>query len=189
MTIAREAGWLLAWDASDSLHLVNRGGQLQGRKAIEGKLVAACAADDGSACAAVGQDGEVWWLTPDLMPRWTAKLPARTTACALDSFGRLLSVADTGGGLSIFDSRGTLTGHTQTPRPLVHVAFVPEEPLIVGCADFGFVGCFETTGKCAWRDGLVAHVGGLAVRGDGSRITLACRCQSGWLASFTVSLG
>ena len=174
LSVAREGGWLLAWDAGNSLYLVNRAGELQWRTTLAWKLVAASAADDGSACAAVGAGGEVWRLTPDLMPRWTAQLTSRATACALDSFGRYLATSDSEGGLRFFDSHGKLVGRTQTPRPLVHLAFVPEEPLLVGCADYGFVACFAPDGDCKWRDGLVAHVGTLAVSGDGSRIVLAC---------------
>jgi hypothetical protein len=174
LLVAREAGWLLAWDAGNVLYLISRAGELQGRTAATASLTAACAADDGSSFASVGEHGEIRRLTPDLMSRWSGRLPHRVTACALDPFGRYLAAADAGGGLHLFDSRGKLVSRTQTPRPLVHLAFIPEEPLLVGCADFGFIGCFEPSGKCVWRDGLVAHVGGMAVAGDGSWIALAC---------------
>src|SRR5207244_13036266 len=32
----------------------------------------------------------------------------------------------------------------------------------------------DRRGQVLWRDGLVAHVGGLAVNGDGSQLVLAC---------------
>ena len=44
----------------------------------------------------------------------------------------------------------------------------------MGSAEFGLVCAFDRTGKLLWRDGLVAHVGSLAVSGDGGRIVLAC---------------
>src|SRR5262245_48780396 len=125
LCVAREAGWLLAWDAGNVLYLMNRSGELQGRAAAAGSLTAAGAADDGSACAAVGERGEVWRLTPDLMPRWSSRLPDRATACALDPFGRYLAAADASGGLHFFDLKGKLAGRTKTPRPLVHLAFIP----------------------------------------------------------------
>jgi hypothetical protein len=137
-------------------------------------VTAACASDDGSSLAAVGEHGEVWRLMPDLTPRGITRLKQRATACALDSFGRSLAVADSGAELWIFNATGKLVCRTTTPRPLFHLAFIPEQPLLVGCADFGFIGCFDLTGQCVWRDGLVSHVGGLAVNGDGSRIVLAC---------------
>jgi hypothetical protein len=83
-------------------------------------------------------------------------------------------VADSGGELRIFNATGKMVCCTPTPRPLFHLAFIPEQPLLVGCADFGFIGCFDLTGGCVWRDGLVSHIGGLAVNGEGSRIVLAC---------------
>src|SRR5262249_21900597 len=70
MSLARETGSLLAWDESDSIYLVNRSGELQGRSRPPGGAVAACHADDGSACAAIGARGEVVWLKPDLTARW-----------------------------------------------------------------------------------------------------------------------
>jgi hypothetical protein len=174
LSLAREAGWMLVWDAGNVLYLVNRAGQLQGRTTAAGPLSAACAADDGSACACASERGEMWRLTPDLMPRWSSRLPNGAVACALDPFGRKLAVADASCGLHFFDLNGKVVGHTQTPRPCVHLAFIPEEPLLIGCADFGFIGCFELSGNCVWRDGLVANVGGMGVNGDGSRIVLAC---------------
>jgi hypothetical protein len=111
---------------------------------------------------------------PDLRPRGFIRLQQRATACALDPFGKFLAVADAGGELHVFDAADELVCRTLTPRPLLHLAFIPEKQLIVGCADFGLVACFDLTGRCVWRDGLVSHIGGLAVNGDGSRIVLAC---------------
>ena len=51
---------------------------------------------------------------------------------------------------------------------------MPEAPCLVGSADFGLVACYDPRGHCVWRDGLVAHIGSVAVSGDGSRIILAC---------------
>ena len=41
-------------------------------------------------------------------------------------------------------------------------------------ADFGLTACYDSAGRCVWRDGLVAHAGSLAVSGDGSVLVLAC---------------
>jgi hypothetical protein len=174
LALAREPGWLLAWDDNGWLYLVNRGGGLQGRMRPAGMVTAACCADDGSACAAVGSRGEVWWLAPDLMARWERTVPQQAVSCALDPFGQLLAVADARGGLHLFDRRGQPVCQAQAPRPLIHLAFVPEEPFLVGGADFGLVACFNPAGRCVWRDGLVAHLGALAVSCDGRQIVVAC---------------
>jgi hypothetical protein len=174
LALARESGWLLAWDDQSWLYLLNRAGERQGQTRARGTLTAACAADDGSAYAAVGSEGEVWWLAPDLMPRWERRLAHGAVAASLDSMGQYLAVADAGGQLQLFDRAGRPICQAQTPRPLVHLAFVTEAPFLVGCADFGLVACFDLAGHCAWRDGLVANIGSLTVSGDGERIVLAC---------------
>ena len=43
---------------------------------------------------------------------------------------------------------------------------------LVASADYGLVGSFDVRGEWRWRDGLVAHVGGLAVNGDGDQLVL-----------------
>jgi hypothetical protein len=174
LCLAREKGWLLTWDESNWLYLLNRNGERQAqRHGGDSPLVAACCADDGSAYAAAGGQGEVWWFAPDLMPRWQRSVGAGAVAAALDPFGHCLAVTDARGHLSLFDRKGRLVGESETPRPLCHLAFVPEAPRLVGAADFGLLACFDPAGRCVWREGLVAHVGSLAVSGAG-RIAVAC---------------
>jgi hypothetical protein len=148
-------------------------GELQGRTKAPGNVVAACCADDGSACVVVDEDGQIWRLTPDLMPRGMLRVPGRAVACAMDTFGYFIAIADSAGGLHLLDRDGKPVARARTPRPLLHLAYVPEEPLLLGAADYGLVACFDAKGKCIWRDGLVANVGGMAVSGGGSRILLA----------------
>src|SRR5262249_53406119 len=95
-------------------------------------------------------------------------------AVALDPFGRRIAVADAGGHVSLFDRRGRQLARVETPRPLRHLAFVPEAPRLVGCADLGLLACFDPAGHCLWREGLVGHVGALAGAGAGGRTALAC---------------
>jgi WD40 repeat protein len=108
------------------------------------------------------------------MPRWQQTLAGSITAVALTPLGDYLAAADAAGNLSLFTRKGKLVWRTQSPRPLHFLAFVPEKPLLAGSADYGLVACFDVKGNMLWRDGLVAHVGSLAVNGDGSRIVLAC---------------
>lgn len=174
LVLAREKGWVLAWDDKDWLYLFNHAGERQGQRHADAPLAAACCADDGSAYVAAGMGGEIWWLAPDLMPRWKQTVSQRIVAAALDPFGHLLAVADARGNVHIFDHKGKALSQVQTPRPLHHLAFIPTLPLIVGSSDFGLVGCLDLMGRWLWRDGLVSHVGSLAVSGDGEQIVLAC---------------
>src|ERR1700688_677492 len=93
IALAREADRLLVRDDSQAVYLITAKGSMQARKTIAG-LTASCASDDGSALAAVGSSGQVWWLTPDLTARWERAVPAAALAVATDSFGQYLAVAD-----------------------------------------------------------------------------------------------
>src|SRR5439155_1274703 len=66
LALVREKGWLLAWDDQNWLYLLNRNGERQGQLRTTGSLTTACASEDGSAFAAGGGQGQIWWLAPDL---------------------------------------------------------------------------------------------------------------------------
>jgi hypothetical protein len=175
MCLAREREAILARDGQDGLILFNHAGVIQAQRPSPIPVAAVCCADDGSAYAVGGSlTPGVCWLEPDLSPRWQRPLPQRVTAMALEPLGRYVAVSDAGCTLYLLDRRGHTAWQATTPRPLAHLAFVPEKPLLVGAADFGLVVCFGAAGECVWRDGLVAHVGSLAVSGDGEWVLLAC---------------
>jgi len=175
VALARESGQVLTWDEHHWLYFLSLRGDRQGQARPFGGLAAAALADDGSALAAAGTRGEVARLSPDLTPRWQRTLHHPAVTVALDPFGRRLAVADSRGGLLLFDHDGRPLWQVQQPRPLHHLAFVPEEPFLLAAADFGLVACLDAaTGQVVWRDGLAAHCGGLASSGDGQCIVLAC---------------
>jgi hypothetical protein len=174
LSLAREKTAVLTWDSSHWLYLLNRDGQRQAQRHFDTDLVAGCLSDDGSACVVVSTTGRVWWLSPDLTTRWEIALPATALTAAVDPLGQYVAVADERGNLHLFHRLGQAVGSILCPRPVHHLAFVPEQPLLLASADYGFVGAFDLKGRCLWRDGLVAHVGGLAVTGSGNQIVLAC---------------
>lgn len=182
LVLARERETILAWDGHEGLFLFNHAGTIQAQRPAPAPVaVAGCAEDGGAYAIAGGGSGAspvagsmICWLAPDLTPRWQRPLPHRATAVAVESLGRAIAVADASGTLRLMDARGRTQWKATTPRPLHHLAFVPETPVLVGAADFGLVLCFGASGECLWRDGLVAHIGSLAVSGDGSCILLAC---------------
>jgi hypothetical protein len=174
LVLAREKGWLAAWDNQRWLYLVNVAGQRQGQVNLAESLTVAAVADDGSALAAGSKLGTIWWLEHDLSIRWQRKMTEPVLSLALDPFGQLLAVADAKDQVVIYDPQGEVSCRWQCPRALHHLAFVPAKPLLVGSADFGLVAGYDLAGQCLWRDGLVSHVGGLATSGDGAVIALAC---------------
>lgn len=175
LSLARERETILAWDGQDGLILFDHSGKIQAQRPGPSPIAAACCAEDGSVYAVAGsQPPMLCWLAPDLAPRWQRPLRERATALAVEPLGRCLAVADAGGSLHVLSARGRTLWRATTLRPLHYLAFVPEKPVLLGAADFGLVVCFGASGDCLWRDGLVAHVGSLAVNGDGSSVMLAC---------------
>jgi hypothetical protein len=96
------------------------------------------------------------------------------TAVAIDCTSQRVAVAAADGSVCIFDEAGSLTQRCSSPRPLHHLAFVPEMPALLGAADLGLVVCFDRLGGVAWRDAVVLHIGCMAVSGDGATIALGC---------------
>lgn len=184
LALAREKNWLLTWDANHWLYVFDAQGRRQAQVCLSGVVVAACA-DDGSALAAADDNGNVWWLAPDLSKRWSRVVPERALALALDPFGQYLAVADARANIRVFDRTGREVSQSDGPRPLHFLAFVPAAPYLVGSADFGLVACLDLEGRWTWRDGLVVHIGSLAVSGDGQTILLACFTEG--LRRYTVT--
>jgi hypothetical protein len=173
LALAREKDWLLAWDDT-TVTLLNQAGRLQSQVRLHNSVGAATCADDGSAIAAVGSGGEVWWLAPDLSTRWERAVAGPGVTAALDPFGQYLAVADAKGGVTVFDRLGRNVCQVLSPRHFHYMTWVPGAPYLIGSSDFGLVACLDLAGRWVWRDGLVIHAGSLTVTGDGSVILLAC---------------
>lgn len=175
LSLARERDVVLAWEGQNGLFLFDHHGKVQAQRPYPAAIAAASSADDGSAfLVAEAQASVLNWLAPDLAPRWQRTLPQRATALAVEPLGRFVAVADANSTLHLLDREGRTVWRATTPRPLHQLAFVPEKPVLAGASDFGLVVCFGVNGECLWRDGLVAHVGSLAVSGDGGCLLLAC---------------
>lgn len=172
LSLARETDSLLAWDEGNWLYFFNHAGQRQAQVRFSAAVIQACSSDDGSAVAVIAADG-LYWLGPDLAVRRQQACNAPLTL-AVDPFGHYAVVADNRGKASVFNSLGEKVGQLSAPRAFHHLAFLATAPVIAGCADLGFVGCFNLQGQTLWRHGLVANAGGLASAGDGSIILVAC---------------
>lgn len=173
ISLIPERNWLLAWDQSHWLYLLDQSGNSQAQRHLP-RLSSACAASDASAYAAIGEQGQIWWLAPDLMARWERQLPNTPLAVAVDSFGQYLAVSDNRSFVHLFDRPGQAIAQLKLPRPLRYLTFIPAAPAIVGSADFGLVVGLDVHGHVLWQDGLVASVGGIATDGMGEHILFAC---------------
>ena len=181
LVAARERQWVLTWDAGHWLRLFNVARrQRQAQSHVRGPLAAAACAEDGLGFARLTAEGRVALLAPDLTPRWEHSLGAPGLAVALAPLGEFLAASDSAGFLHLFAPDGGLVWKTSLPRPFKSLAFVPEKPLLVGCADFGLVGCLDAAGQLLRRDGLVAHTGSLACSREGGFIAVACYSDGLW---------
>ena len=174
LRLAREPGTVLFWDANHLLTWLTPAGVVYARWQAPSPLAAAACADDGSAAVALGTQGQVWCFDHDLKPRWQRASAGKGLTVALAPFGGLLAVADGAGTIHFLDDKGRDAGKASNPRSFLHLAFVPERPLLIGSAEFGSVAAFDLSGKRLWHDSPVAHCGSLATTGDGSLIALAC---------------
>src|SRR5688572_27961157 len=66
LSLAREKGWLLAWDKSHWVYFLNQSGQIQGQVHFPEPIVDAALAETGSGALVVGGQGKIRWLAPDL---------------------------------------------------------------------------------------------------------------------------
>jgi hypothetical protein len=169
----REAARSLVWDDQNRVYLLDRAGGCQAEFQCSAPIASAAAADDGSAFVVSSKTGRLWWLRPDLTPCWERTLDHSALAMAIDAFGGYLAVADRTANLHVTDRNQQTVWQTQSVKALLHLAFVPEAPLLVGAAEFGLVTCFDFSGATIWRDAPVAHVGALSLSAGGQRICLA----------------
>ena len=174
LSLARERGWLLAWDKSQWLYLVNQSGQIQGQIHFPEPIGQCALAENAAGAIVIGAQGRLRWLAPDLTTRWERTLENPLTACAVDPFGQFLVLGNNQGDIYFLDAAGKTLAKNQSPRPLQLLRFVPELPLIVGCADFGLIAAFDSALTLSWRETLVTNIGDLSVNRNGSAILLAC---------------
>ncbi len=179
LALSREAGWILARDDTGWLTLLDERGKRQAQRQAS-HVVAIDSADNGSAFVVGDSQGMVYWLAPDLMPRWERRVTQPVAGLAIDAHGQLLAVSDTRGELTLFSKSGRTIWTVQLPRALEHLRFGVEKPMLIGSADFGLVVALDREGQIVWQDRLVSHVGSLDVSGDLDVILLACFSDGLW---------
>ena len=163
----------LAWDANQCLYLLNQTGQVQGRAGWRRRSPSP-AVPTTAPLSPLSAAGTALVAGPRSDRAVGAESAAGPVSAAVDPLGQYVVVSDVRGGLRMFDCYRRPLLETQSPRPFHHLAFVPAAAYLVGTADFGLVACLTLKGDWVWRDGLVIHVGSLAVTGTGDQIICAC---------------
>lgn len=175
LTLAREAGSWLLRDGQHWLTLFNRNGQRQAQFHRPTRLTASTASEDGSAFLAIDGFGTIVRLGPDLNVVWERRLGGKWLAGALDATGDYALISESTSKLLLLDRGGEAVREFHSPRPGHHLALVPNAPLALVAADFGFVGCLRLSdGTWLWRDSPVVYHGSLSVAGSGEPAVVAC---------------
>jgi hypothetical protein len=177
LALAQEAGLLLAWDLSQRLYLWDLQGTLQAQHTLFFSPIAGAVSVAGTRIVIAGAEGQLWWLDHHLRLKFDQTLAEPALALAMEPLGQYVAVSDRRRQTRLFTRLGTLACSLESPRPLHFLEFIPGQALLVGSANYGFVGCFDPSGGCKWRDPPLANVGSLATDGAGQRIHVACFSQ------------
>ncbi|WZO99517.1 hypothetical protein EP7_001124 [Isosphaeraceae bacterium EP7] len=181
LSLAREAGRLLAWDEGGQVSIYGVDGELQATTRMPETIIAGAISDDGSLIALVGA-GQRLWLLDRALERTTDRGTVPDPSClAIDPHGRYVAVASKINITQIYNRYGKHAGKFETRQPLAHLLFVPDRPFLMGTAAYGTIAGIDLGvrgGKLdpevQWQENLTSNVGRLACTGDGSMILAAC---------------
>ena len=122
LSMAREAGLVLAWDEGDHLYLLGPDGERRQDARAPGKVATGAISDDGSIIALVGDRGRLWLLGPGLEPGVERPSLSEPLALAIDPHGRFIAVASRHRNQTqLFSRAGKLVDTFETRQPLSHL--------------------------------------------------------------------
>lgn len=184
LSFAREAGKLLAWDDADQVYLIDADGETVASARAPGKIAAAAIGDTGTLIAALGKTAgtRLWLLDAELEPIAERSIADEPLAVSVDPHGRFVAVALRMETTRFFSRVGKPAGEFKTSQPLVHLQFVPADPLLVAASAHGSIfgvglepeGNSSLSAEVVWDQRLMTSVGSLTVSGDGGLILASC---------------
>ena len=183
MSLAREAGVVLAWDEADQLYRINARGEFQSVARAPGRVVTATISDDGSVVGLLGEGAKLWVLDGDFNLQHERTTIGDPMSLTVDPHGRYFAVGSKLNVVQFYTRAGKSAGRIETRHPLSSVVFVPGQPFLVGIGAYGSISGIElypkgTTGHLdgatVWYEALMSGVGRLATTGDGAMILVSC---------------
>lgn len=182
LSMAREAGTVLAWDEGDHLYLLGPDG---GRRVVSrapGKIVSGAISDDGSLIALVGAKSRLWLIGPDLELVADRPAPSDPVAMAIDPHGRFVAVSSRANQTQINARNGRVADKFETRQALAHLVFVPSQPILMAASSYGTIARIDLAPEgpdglradVAWQVSLMSNVGRLATTGDGGIVLASC---------------
>jgi hypothetical protein len=182
LSLAREAGTILAWDEGDNLILVDLRGESLLSTRAPARIQAGALSDDGSLVAALVDGGRLMLMDRELEPLTERAAPAEPAGLTIDPHGRYLAVPTRNGSNFLFNRFGKPAGRFDTIQPLAHLRFVPDRPMMVAASAYGTLFGLEVAGdrsgnlttEVLWEQRILSNVGRLAVTGDGGMVLASC---------------
>ncbi|MDQ2622426.1 MAG: hypothetical protein M3Y45_05230, partial [Actinomycetota bacterium] len=185
LALAKEAGWILAWDEGNRLTLLDANGETISTTRSSSRIIAATISDDGSRIVVLseGDSAGLLILSGDLEILVERPAPSESTFVATDPFGRYVAVGGRLGPVQILDRHGRAAGRIETVQSMAHLCFIPDRSFIIGAAAFGMLAGVELEAsrtsnrllaEVVWQDRLMSNVGRLTTTGDGSMVLASC---------------
>lgn len=170
MQFGRESGTTLVWDEQHALYHVDPNGKRLGRWVCPHEIYSAALADDGRTAVALTSQGRLMRFDALLLVRRDEAAPPEARVIAIDGHGWYTAVACTDRENYLLNAHGKRLAQFNTQRPLAHLVFLDEHPLLVGSTDDGNISTFDLTGRLVWQRPTAYRVQGLTASGSGEWI-------------------
>ena len=171
--LARESGESFVLDEVGHLYRVDRRGRLAGVNRIREPLDRLVWSDTGTLGAAVAGGSHLLTFDGELKVLWATDAPDDIVGLAVDPHGNYLAAAMRDRSVVIFNRHRKKVATIDAIRPLVHMQFLADEPILVGAAEHGLLAGYALGGERLWTEKILSGVGSLSVAANGARILLS----------------
>ncbi len=173
LATAAESESILVGSATGQLTLMSRTGEILATDRSFRDLSLLAIADAGNFGAAVVNDDRLVCFDSSLSRIWDVRITGRITALAIAPHGGHLAFSTDGCRTHIVTVDKRELAQIDTLRPLDHLAFLSEEPALIGAAEFGSLCSYQLDGREDWNENVMNNIGDISVSGCGRRILLS----------------
>ncbi len=181
--LAREANLLLAWDESQTIHLIDGQGARIHSERAPAPVIACSISDTGTLIALLLGGPRLLLLDHDLSPISDRPAPGGSNGVEVDPHGRFLAVGSRSTETTFFTRHGRVAGKLETRQPLTLMRFVPGLPVFLAATSLGHLMAvgLEAAGSAdslrfepIWEQRLLSNLGRIECTGDGSLVLASC---------------
>lgn len=173
LALARESREIFVADEARGLLRLDAAGELLSVTKLPGVARLIVISDDGNFGTVVVDDGMIYRFDRGLEFLWEHELSEPCLAIAMSPFGNHLAASKADGQTEFLNERKRRIAQFETVRPLAHLRFCSQSPVLFAAADHGLAGCYDLSGSALWEERFWTNVGDLCVTGDGDLVYLA----------------